>query len=74
MSIIRRSIFYIAKNLQNYVNSEFKICLSQEKNNYKKTIQQVTGENILNRKFDSDEFSNKWITDVNEMKYGGLSN
>lgn len=42
----------------------------RKKKNYKKTTPQVTAENILNRKFNSDKFGEKWLTDVTEMKYG----
>lgn len=37
---------------------------------YVKSIPEITAENILNRKFESDKFGEKWLTDVTEMKYG----
>lgn len=45
------------------------VCRRKRKN-YIKSTPQVTAENILNRKFTADNFGDKWLTDVTEMKYG----
>lgn len=45
------------------------VCRRKRKN-YIKSTPEVTAENILNRKFESNEFGKKWLTDVTEMKYG----
>lgn len=45
------------------------VCRRKRKN-YVKCKPQVTAENVLNRKFASENFGEKWLTDVTEMKYG----
>ena len=45
------------------------ICRRKRKN-YIKSRPQVTAENVLNREFTSENFGEKWLTDVTEMKYG----
>ena len=45
------------------------VCRRRRKN-YIKSTPEITAENILNRKFESNEFGAKWLTDVTEMKYG----
>ena len=45
------------------------VCRRKRKN-YIKSIPEITAENVLNRKFESNEFGIKWLTDVTEMKYG----
>ena len=42
----------------------------RKKRNYIKSTPQVTAENILNREFTAENFGEKWLTDVTEMKYG----
>lgn len=42
----------------------------RKKKNYIKSTPQVTAKNILNREFTADNFGEKWLTDVTEMKYG----
>lgn len=42
----------------------------RKKKNYVKSTPQVTAENVLNREFTADNFGDKWLTDVTEMKYG----
>lgn len=42
----------------------------KKKRNYIKSTPQVTAENVLNREFNADNFGEKWLTDVTEMKYG----
>jgi len=37
---------------------------------YAKSIPQITSENVLNREFLANNFGEKWLTDVTEMKYG----
>ena len=37
---------------------------------YIRSTPEVTAENILNRKFYANDFGEKWLTDVTEMKYG----
>lgn len=44
--------------------------MQKKKRNYIKSTPQVTAENILNRKFTSNHFGEKWLTDVTEMRYG----
>jgi len=45
------------------------VCRRKRKK-YMKSTPQVTAENVLNRKFIADNFGEKWLTDVTEMKYG----
>jgi transposase InsO family protein len=45
------------------------VCRRKRKN-YIKSTPEITAENILNRKFEPNEFGEKWLTDVTEMKYG----
>lgn len=45
------------------------ICRRKRKN-YIKSTPQVTAENVLNREFTAENFGEKWLTDVTEMKYG----
>nr|WP_303864974.1 IS3 family transposase [Alkalibaculum bacchi] len=42
----------------------------RRKKNYVKSTPQITAQNILNREFTADNFGEKWLTDVTEMKYG----
>lgn len=44
--------------------------MPQKKENYIKSTPQVTAENVLNREFTAENFGEKWLTDVTEMKYG----
>ena len=37
---------------------------------YVRSTPEITAENILNRKFNSDKLNEKWLTDVTEFKYG----
>jgi len=48
------------------------VCRRKRKN-YVKSNPQVTAENVLNREFTADNFGEKWLTDVTEMKYGTSS-
>jgi len=45
------------------------VCRRKRKT-YVKSVPEITAENVLNRKFESDKFGEKWLTDVTEMKYG----
>ena len=45
------------------------VCRRKRKN-YIKSTPQVTAENVLNREFSAENFGEKWLTDVTEMKYG----
>jgi transposase InsO family protein len=45
------------------------VCRRKRKN-YIKSTPEITAENILNREFHADNFGEKWLTDVTEMKYG----
>lgn len=45
----------------------------KKRRNYIKSTPKITAKNILGRKFDSDKFGEKWLTDVTEMKYGSDS-
>ena len=45
------------------------VCRRKRKR-YIKSTPEITAENILNRNFTSDQFGEKWLTDVTEMKYG----
>ena len=45
------------------------VCRRKRKN-YIKSTPQVTAENVLNRDFTAENFGEKWLTDVTEMKYG----
>lgn len=48
------------------------VCRRKRKN-YVKSKPQFTAENVLNREFTADNFGEKWLTDVTEMKYGTSS-
>lgn len=48
------------------------VCRRKRKN-YIRSTPQVTAESVLNRKFTSGTFGEKWLTDVTEMKYGAGS-
>lgn len=45
------------------------ICRRKRKN-YTKSTPQVAAENVRNREFRAENFGEKWLTDVTEMKYG----
>lgn len=45
----------------------------RKRGEYIKCTLQVTGENVLNRKFTVENFGEKRFTDVTEMKYGAGS-
>ena len=45
------------------------VCRRKRKN-YIKSTPQVTAENVLNREFSAENFGEKGLTDVTEMKYG----
>jgi transposase InsO family protein len=45
------------------------VCRRKRKK-YIKSTPEITAENILNRNFKADNFGEKWLTDVTEMKYG----
>lgn len=45
------------------------VCRKKRKN-YIKSTPEITAENVLNREFYADDFGQKWLTDVTEMKYG----
>lgn len=45
------------------------VCRRKRKS-YVKSKPQVTAENVLNRESTADNFGEKWLTDVTEMKYG----
>lgn len=45
------------------------ICRRKRKN-YIHCAPEITAENILNREFSANQFGEKWLTDVTEMKYG----
>ena len=45
------------------------VCRRKRKR-YIKSTPEITAENVLNREFYTDKFSEKWLTDVTEMKYG----
>lgn len=45
------------------------VCRRKRKK-YMKSTPEVTAENVLKREFHADEFGQKWLTDVTEMKYG----
>lgn len=45
-----------------------KSVIRQRKRIYKPSTPQITAENILNRKFQSDKPNQKWLTDVTEFK------
>jgi len=42
----------------------------RKKKNYIKSVPEITAENILHREFHAEDFGEKWLTDVTEMKYG----
>ena len=48
------------------------VCRRKRKN-YIKSTPQVTAENVLNREFTAENFGEKWLTDVTEMKYGAVN-
>ncbi|MBW4827417.1 MAG: IS3 family transposase [Clostridiaceae bacterium] len=45
------------------------VCRRKRKNHIRSTPE-ITADNILNRKFESNKFGEKWLTDVTGMKYG----
>lgn len=45
------------------------VCRRKRKN-YIRSTPEITAENILKRDFKSNEFGEKWLTDVTEMRYG----
>ena len=45
------------------------VCRRKRKN-YVHSVPEITAENILNRAFSANQFGEKWLTDVTEMKYG----
>lgn len=45
------------------------VCRRKRKN-YVQSIPEITAENILNRDFSANQFGEKWLTDVTEMKHG----
>ena len=44
------------------------VCRRKRKN-YVQSTPEITAENILNRDFSANQFGEKWLTDVTEMKY-----
>ncbi|WP_148265090.1 IS3 family transposase [Clostridium sp. BNL1100] len=42
----------------------------KKKKIYIKSTPEIAAENVLNRKFYTDGFGKKWLTDITEMKYG----
>lgn len=44
--------------------------IRRKRPNYRKSTPETTAENILDRKFSSDNVNEKWLTDVTEFKYG----
>lgn len=48
------------------------VCRRKRKN-YIKSTPQVTAKNVLNREFTAENYGEKWLTDVTEMKYGASS-
>lgn len=57
--------------LMNILNLK-SVCRRKRKN-YVKSKPQITAENKLNREFTANNFGEKWLTDVTEMKYGTSS-
>ena len=49
---------------------QLKTVCRRKKKNYIPSTPEFTAENVLNRKFESDRFGTRWLTDVTEMKYG----
>ncbi len=45
------------------------VCRRKRKN-YVQFTPEITAENILDRDFSANQFGEKWLTDVTEMKYG----
>lgn len=45
------------------------VCRRKRKS-YIQSTPEITAENILNREFTANQFGEKWLTDVTEMKYG----
>lgn len=45
------------------------VCRRKRKN-YVQSTPEITAENILNRDFSANQFGEKWLTDVTEMKHG----
>lgn len=52
---------------------QLKSLCRKPRKNYVKSTPENTAENILNRKFESNHFGEKWLTDVTEMKYGSTN-
>jgi len=48
------------------------VCRRKRKS-YIKSTPEITADNILDRDFNSNEFGEKWLTDVTEMKYNSSS-
>jgi putative transposase len=44
------------------------VCRKKRKN-YIPSTPEITADNVLNREFTADQFGEKWLTDVTEMKY-----
>ncbi len=44
--------------------------IRRKRKRYIKSTPQHVAENILNREFIADRPNEKWVTDVNEFKYG----
>lgn len=49
---------------------DLKSVCRRKRRKYIKSTPQITAENVLNREFISENFGEKWLTDVTEMKYG----
>lgn len=45
--------------------------IRKKKKQYKRSSQQHTAENLLDRNFTAEKANEKWVTDVTEFKYGG---
>lgn len=45
------------------------VCRKKRKS-YVPSTPEITADNVLNREFAADQFGEKWLTDVTEMKYG----
>lgn len=46
------------------------VCRRRKRMNYIKSTPEIIAENVLNRKFYANQFGEKWLTDVTELKYG----
>lgn len=46
------------------------VCRRKSSRRKKKTLDEYTAENLLNREFSADKQNEKWLTDVTEFKYG----